>query len=72
MDDAIRRAEREGWGVGFVFHAMLNPFAGIDLDGARDPATGVLAPWAQSIVAACDSYTEVSPSGTGVKIIVRG
>jgi putative DNA primase/helicase len=59
-------------GVGFVFHATLNPFAGIDLDGCRDPRTGVLAPWAQSIVAAFGSYAEVSPSGTGVKIIVRG
>ncbi|MDX2169911.1 MAG: hypothetical protein SF182_22765 [Deltaproteobacteria bacterium] len=72
FDAAVRRAEHEGWGVGFVFHVTLNPFAGVDLDGARDPRSGRLAPWAQSIVDAFDSYAEVSPSGTGVKIVVRG
>lgn len=72
LDVAVGRALREGWGVGFVFHATLNPFAGLDLDGARDPDTGTLAPWAESIIAAFDSYTEVSPSGSGVKIVVIG
>ena len=72
LDAAVRRAEREGWGIGFVFHATLNPFAGVDLDAARDPQTGLLAPWAQSIVKAFDSYTEVSPSGEGVHVLVRG
>jgi putative DNA primase/helicase len=72
LDVAVGRALREGWGVGFVFHATLNPFAGIDLDNCRDPHSGVLTPWAQSIIAAFNSYSEVSPSGCGVKIIVRG
>jgi putative DNA primase/helicase len=72
FDVAVRRAEREGWGVGFVFDATLNPFAGIDLDACRDPQTGLLVPWAQSIVSAFNSYTEISPSGCGCKIIVRG
>lgn len=72
FDVAVRRAQAEGWGLGFVFSATLNPFAGIDLDACRDPQTGLLVPWAQSIVAAFDSYAEVSPSQTGVKIIVRG
>lgn len=72
LDVAVTRAMREGWGVGFVFHATLNPFAGVDLDGCRDPHSGVLAPWAQSIVAAFRSYAEVSPSGCGIKIICRG
>jgi primase-polymerase (primpol)-like protein len=72
FDVAVTWALREGWGVGFVFSAKLNPFAGVDLDGCRDPRTGVLAPWAQSIVKAFGSYAEVSPSGCGVKIIVRG
>ena len=70
--DAAGRAELEGWGVGFVFHAELNPFAGIDQDGCRDPHTGVLAEWAAKNVTAFDSYTETSPSGCGCKTIVRG
>ena len=72
FDVALKFAEREGLGLGFVFHLRLNPFAGIDLDGARDPETGLLSPWAESIVAACGSYAEVSPSGTGVKVVMRG
>jgi putative DNA primase/helicase len=72
LDIAVGRALREGWGVGFVFHATLNPFAGVDLDHCRDPHTGAVVPWAKSIIDAFRSYTEVSPSGCGVKIIVRG
>ncbi len=58
-------------GVGFVFDAA-DPFSGIDLDDCRDPAGGALQPWAKAIVAEMNSYTEVSPSGTGVKVWVRG
>ena len=59
-------------GIGFVF-CSADPFAGIDLDGCRDPESGAVAPWAQKIIdAAVDGYVEVSPSGTGVHIIVEG
>jgi putative DNA primase/helicase len=58
-------------GVGFVF-TKDDPYAGIDLDHCRNPETGEIAPWAQAIVDYLSSYTEVSPSGTGVKIFVRG
>ncbi len=58
-------------GVGYVFSAG-DPYTGVDLDRCRDPETGDLAPWAQEIVRLLDSYTEVSPSKTGVKIFVRG
>lgn len=42
----------------------------IDLDGCRDPETGEIAAWAWKIIKSICSYTEVSPSGTGVHIIV--
>jgi len=59
-------------GIGFVF-CSADPLAGIDLDGCRNPETGEVAPWAQRIVAdASEGYVEVSPSGTGVHIIVEG
>ena len=45
---------------------------GIDLDNCRDPETGELAPWAAEYVRRLDSYTEVSPSGTGVKLWAYG
>ena len=58
-------------GIGFVF-TPDDPFCGIDLDRCRDPHTGNLKPWAKEIVSDLNSYTEVSPSGTGIHIIVEG
>jgi len=58
-------------GPGFVL-ARTDPFAGVDLDGCRNPHTGELASWAADLVGQFDSYTEVSPSQTGVKIWLRG
>lgn len=59
------------YAAGFVF-ASDDPFCGIDLDGCRNPQTGEIKNWAIAILAQLDSYTEVSPSKTGVKIWVRG
>jgi len=57
-------------GVGFVF-APDGDFCGVDLDDSIDPATGQLKVWARAIVERLNSYTEVSPSGHGVKIFLR-
>jgi primase-polymerase (primpol)-like protein len=43
-----------------------------DLDGCRDPQTGALAQWAIEILGDTRSYTEISPSGTGPHIFIRG
>jgi len=45
--------------------------AGVDLDHCRDASTGEIAPWAAEVIAKLDSYTEVSPSGTGLRVMVR-
>ena len=58
-------------GVGFVF-STGDPYAGIDLDGCRNPETGELEDWAAEIVASFGGYAEASQSGTGVHMIVRG
>lgn len=60
---------RRGAGVGIVFNG--DGLAGVDLDGCRDPATGEVAKWAAKIVRQLGSYTEVSPSGTGLKVYLR-
>lgn len=44
----------------------------MDLDGCVDPETGEIALWASQIIEGLDSYTELSPSGTGVHIVSRG
>ena len=60
-----------GGGVGFVLTAT-DPFTGTDLDHCRNPETDEIAPWARQIVRVINSYTEVSPSGTGLRIFARG
>lgn len=59
-------------GIGFQFDPEHLPLVGIDLDHCVDPRTGQLARWAQEIVTSLDSYTEISPSGTGVHILLVG
>jgi DNA-binding transcriptional ArsR family regulator len=68
---AYARAHSDVDGIGFVF-AEDDPFCGVDLDDCRDAATGDIAPWARAIVDDLDSYAEVSPSGTGVKVFLQG
>ncbi|MGE0191980.1 MAG: hypothetical protein AB7T63_08040 [Planctomycetota bacterium] len=58
-------------GIGFAF-AADDPFVGIDLDGCRDPASGELLTWARATVERFATYTEVSPSGRGVHLILVG
>lgn len=66
-----RRSGRRPDGVGFVF-AAGDGLVGVDLDDCRDPATGAVAPWARAVVRDLDTYAEVSPSGTGVKLVLAG
>jgi putative DNA primase/helicase len=60
-------------GIGFVF-SSADPFVGIDLDNCRDPETGELKGWAKEVMGqfGTEAYTELSPSGRGIHIIVRG
>lgn len=76
---AVARAETgNADGVGFVF-TDADPYVGIDLDhclGEEEAdADGAphkpVEPWAWDIVTRLASYTEESPSGTGLHIIVR-
>lgn len=58
-------------GVGYL---MTGPhgITGVDLDHCRDPQTGKIDDWASSVVSRLNSYTEVSPSGTGLHAMVLG
>lgn len=72
FDQAVEAYQAGGYdGIGFVF-TDEDPYVGIDLDKCRNPETGELEEWAAAIVRSLNSYTEVSPSGTGVKIFTRG
>lgn len=57
-------------GIGLVFTGK-EPFSGVDVDSCIGKAGG-LTDQARRIVDRLNSYTEVSPSGTGLRIIGRG
>jgi primase-polymerase (primpol)-like protein len=64
--------KREGIaGIGFVF-ANGDSFVGVDLDDCVDPETGGIESQAGDIVSFLNSYAEISPSGAGIKIFLRG
>lgn len=72
LEVARRAYEKGGWsGIGY---ALLpdDGLIGIDIDGAIDAETGEVSERCQAIIDACASYTEYSPSGRGVHIIVQG
>jgi hypothetical protein len=60
---------QHGDGCGLVLGVAGDKIiCGIDLDRCRDKATGELAAWAQVVIDRFKTYTEVSPSETGVKL----
>lgn len=74
FDEALMACQEnpKRWsGIGFVFSAN-DPYFGIDLDQCLD-AAAKLKPWAQPIMERfSDSYSEISPSGQGIKIWAKG
>src|SRR5918994_1425800 len=69
--EAVRACKEHGYGgIGFGFPVEDEP-CGVDLDGCLNSETGEMESWAQEIVEGLDSYTEISPSGTGVHILLR-
>ena len=71
---AYRRGSMDG--VGFVLQVNDGDdqpaIVAIDLDHCRDPETGVIDNWAMQIIRKLNSYTEVSPSGAGIRVFVLG
>jgi putative DNA primase/helicase len=56
-------------GIGFMF-AQDDPFTGIDIDHCV--SNGIIAQEAQALVTDLQSYTEYSPSKTGLHILIQG
>lgn len=56
-------------GIGFVLN---DDYTVIDLDHCISVETGKPNEWAQAIIDRMNSYTEISPSGTGIHIIAKG
>jgi putative DNA primase/helicase len=70
FDTALTFYQVESWpeGIGFVLTAD-DPFVGVDLDHCVGDQ---IDPWARTIVRTLSSYTEVTPSGEGLRVFVRG
>jgi hypothetical protein len=61
-----------GWdGIGRI-HLPEDNVTGADGDHCRDPATGAITGKAAAAVLSLDTYTEVSPSGHGVRAFCHG
>lgn len=64
---AVERYSLRGVGV------MLGQgLCGIDIDHCRDPEIGTLSEMAREIITRMQTYTEISPSGTGVHLLFYG
>ena len=63
------RKDKSLAGVGFVFTAD-DPYCGVDLDNCLN-ADGSIKPWASDLLTKLDSYTEISPSGLGLKVFIK-
>jgi hypothetical protein len=69
-EQAVLAAEADGnAGIGFVL-SPDDPFVGVDLDGCVNGDGVHEAVW--QLVTQLGSYTEVTPSGTGLRVFVRG
>lgn len=71
---AYREAQGEpnGYaGIGFCLTAQ-DAFFALDYDHVRNPHTGEIDPGVSSLINWVGTYAEISPSGTGIRIIGRG
>ncbi|HEY8097810.1 MAG TPA: hypothetical protein VIE65_17230, partial [Methylobacter sp.] len=58
---------KEFGGIGYnIFHSILAVF---DLDDCRNLETGEILPWALDLISKAKTYAEITPSGTGLRII---
>jgi hypothetical protein len=57
-------------GVGFIV-TSADPFTVFDFDHCRDPETGNIDPIIADYLVRLNSYTEVSPSGRGLRVVVE-
>jgi predicted P-loop ATPase len=68
-DEAVAAAPRAN-GIGFVL--TDTNIAAFDIDDCRHPTSGAIHSWAQELVNNAANYTEVTVSGTGLRIIGHG
>jgi hypothetical protein len=68
--DVAVAAEHLADGIGFML--LGSGFAAFDIDDCRNAETGTIHPWGMKLVVRAASYTEITVSGTGLRIIGYG
>lgn len=68
---SLSEESRDLEGIGFVV-TEDDAFVGIDFDDVRNPETGEIHSTVDSLVNMSESYVEVSPSGTGIRVFCTG
>ncbi len=63
-------AEAKGLGFGIAFNN--DGLIAADVDKCRNPDTGEISPWAIPVIQSLNSYTEVTPTRTGLRIVFYG
>lgn len=72
FSEALNRCEQDKLdGIGFVL-SDDDPYSCADLDECLDPNTKEIDPKMYAILEALNSYSEVSPYGTGIHVWVQG
>jgi hypothetical protein len=72
FDEALRfHRGGKGDGIGYMLSAD-DPFVAVDLDDCHDADTGRTDDFAERVIALLGSYAEVSPSGAGLHVFIRG
>lgn len=70
LSSAVKNVkDKKALGIGFQFNG--DGLWGVDLDHAIDPESRKIELWAREIISELDTYTEISPSGTGFHLIAR-
>jgi putative DNA primase/helicase len=70
--DAAISAAAEHKFDGIGINLLNSDIAAFDIDHCIDPTTEVIDPWAMELVRRANTYCEVTPSGTGLRIIGTG
>ena len=70
FEDAVTCYQKNGFaGISFIF-TKDDPYVGIDFDDCF--IDGLLSPEIEDLIQKIGSYTEISPSGKGLHVIIKG
>jgi predicted P-loop ATPase len=70
--ETAEKAYRTSGAAGVGFCLLNSGVAAFDIDDCRDPVTEEIEPAARKLVKRAGSYTEITPSGCGLRVLLLG